>query len=65
MRLGPPQVFDSNGSSTRVIDFTAPTQPNGQITAGSTWNFQVWYHDAQGTPTTVNLSDALNATFCP
>ncbi len=65
VRLGPPQAFDAAGAATRALDFTAPVQPNGQITAGSSWNFQLWYHDPLGAPTTINLSDAVAVTFCP
>jgi hypothetical protein len=37
----------------------------GTITAGSTWNFQVWYLDRKGEPPRFNLTDGLTATFEP
>jgi hypothetical protein len=40
----------------------------GMITPGSTWFFQFWFRDPTSTgggPTGVNLSTALEVTFCP
>jgi hypothetical protein len=39
--------------------------PNGDITPGSTWNFQYWYRDPQGPlGTSFNLTDAVSVLFC-
>jgi len=57
-------VADATGSATMPVDFADPPAQEGEITAGSTWNFQYWYRD----PITLNgfnLTNALNATFLP
>jgi hypothetical protein len=36
----------------------------GQITAGSTWNFQFWFRDPVAGGASFNLSDGLEVTFC-
>lgn len=52
----------SNGTMQCPLDF--PTLPaSGHITAGSSWNFQLWYRDAVSGGTGSNLSDALNVSF--
>lgn len=51
------------GVATRQIDYFTQTNPDGLITAGSTWNFQYFYRDSVGTFT--NYSNALQLTFCP
>jgi hypothetical protein len=35
------------------------------ITAGSGWNFQYWYRDSAGNPSTFNFSDAQHIVFAP
>ena len=63
VRLPVVQVL-GNGSVDVPIDF--PDLPaHAQITAGSRWNFQLWYRDAVIGGTGSNLSDALNVTFTP
>ena len=48
------------------LDITDPPSPSGQITVGSSWNFQFWYRDPAGPGGTgFNLSDGLHAIFCP
>jgi hypothetical protein len=38
----------------------------GQITPGVPWHFQLWFRDAASShPSKVNLSTAVQATFCP
>lgn len=37
----------------------------GQITPGSTWNFQFWFRDPPGGGEQFNLSNGLEITFCP
>lgn len=52
------------GTASYAVDY-GNLPPGGDITAGSTWNFQYWYRDpASGAPA-FNLTDGLNATFCP
>jgi len=52
---------DAVGDVSFALDYTNPPEPAGEIAAGSTWNFQFWYRDGA----TFNLSDGLNAAFCP
>lgn len=66
-RLNPPIQTDAAGFSTRRVNFnTAPAASGaGAITAGSTWNFQLWYRDPMGPGGTgFNMSDGLAVTFC-
>lgn len=53
------------GDVFRPIDFTTLPFANGTfgITAGSTWNFQVWYRNVAGGGAGFNLSDGLRVTF--
>jgi hypothetical protein len=37
----------------------------GQVTAGSTWNFQFWFRDPLGGPEGFSFSDGLEVHFCP
>lgn len=53
-----------SGAPQTVLDITNPPAIGGQITAGSTWRFQLWYRDPIAPPAGVNLSDALAVTFC-
>ncbi len=54
------------GTFTRTIDVNNPPSPAGQITAGSTWNFQFIYRDRTGPGGSgFNLSDAVAVPFCP
>jgi len=64
-RFNPPLLVDGMGDITRAVDFSQPPADagSGQITGGSTWNFQFWYRDPVGAG--FNLSDALNVVFCP
>ena len=64
-RFNPPQLVNGAGEITRSVDFTAPPADTGagQITGGSTWNFQFWYRDPVGAG--FNLSDGLSVVFCP
>lgn len=56
----PAQVF-----TDALVQESVVGASNGLITAGSTWNFQVWYRDVVGAcgGSTGNLSNALQASF--
>ncbi|MDP6839512.1 MAG: zinc metalloprotease [Planctomycetota bacterium] len=54
---------DSFGIAMHSLDITSPPQASGQITAGSTWNFQYWFRDP-GTGASNDLSDAVQISFC-
>jgi probable HAF family extracellular repeat protein len=59
----PLYTSSASGMATHMVDFTQ-LPAGGQITAGSTWNFQAWYRDAAAGGAMFNTSDALRATFC-
>ncbi len=63
-RLGPAQLFNASGHANRPVDFTAPPVPGGQILAGSTWTFQLWYRDVH-LGYAFNLSESLEVKFTP
>ena len=65
--------FDANGvfanlagTSTTGFGFDVPVQlpnpPNGSISSGETWHFQLWYRDINPMPTT-NFSNGISITF--
>jgi hypothetical protein len=59
-----PVTQATGGVLERAVDFT--TLPaGGEITAGSTWNFQAWYRDPAAGGTGFNLSNGLELTFVP
>ena len=64
-RLNPPELSNHSGISTRVLDLNQPpaSSGNGQIVAGSTWNFQYWYRDPNAGGAGFNLTDALSIAF--
>jgi len=64
-RLNPPVPINALGEATRPVDVTAPPAPLGAVTPGSTWNFQYWYRDPAAGISGFNLTDGLQATFCP
>ncbi len=66
-RLNPPVSIDAGGLATRHVDFTQPPADSGagEITAGSTWYFQLWYRDPAGGGAFYNTTDGLSATFRP
>ena len=61
------QNADASGNVLQLLDVNAPpaNAGPGQISAGSTYNFQLWYRDPSGGANGFNLSDGLNVTFCP
>jgi len=66
-RLQPPTMSDIFGLNTKALDYTqAPMNAgSGMILAGATWNFQYWYRDPGAGGAFFNLSNGLEATFCP
>jgi len=64
-RLNPPTPINGLGETTRPIDMTSPPTANGTLSPGSTWNFQYWYRDPAAGMSGFNLTDGLQATFCP
>ena len=65
-RLLPPAQGDLQGGHLRPLDLSALSSPSGTITAGSTWNFQLWYRDPAGPGGTgYNFTDGLQALFLP
>ena len=56
---------NSAGGATYALDLTAPPQPQGQIEAGQTWNFQFWFRDPPAGGAGFDLSDGLQVGFCP
>ncbi|MFT7677991.1 MAG: subtilisin family serine protease [Planctomycetota bacterium] len=60
-----PVVTASNaGTVNYTPDLTSPPQ-GGQIIAGSTWNFQLWYRDPAAGGANYNATEGLAVTFCP
>ena len=54
----------SYGDTTALHDVTLDV-PAGQISAGSTWYFQLWYRDPLNTSNqTTSLSNAVEFTVC-
>ncbi len=62
-RLPPIQSDPFFGSAFYQLDFTDPATNAVNITAGSTWNFQMWFRDAIGGQATSNTTDALEVQF--
>ncbi|MDB2575928.1 hypothetical protein N9Z54_01865 [Planctomycetota bacterium] len=58
-------LFNSGASGSREVSVDLNSFPppyNGAVLAGQTWNFQVWYRDANPQPTS-NFSSATSVTF--
>jgi len=58
------QNSGTSGSFSILANLAAMPQPNGPVAvlAGQTWNFQVWYRDANPTVTS-NFTSAVSVTF--
>ena len=60
------QVGNTGGAGELIIDvnLTALPRPNGthSVVAGETWNFQCWFRDDQGGPTS-NFTDGIEIVF--
>jgi serine protease AprX len=61
----PVVLSDTNGDASATLDLANPPRPEGQISLGETWYFQLWFRDPAGGGAQFNLSDGLAATFCP
>ena len=63
---GPGQVLNSgtSGGVELTLDLTATPTPMGPtaVTAGQTWNFQLWYRDLNPMPTS-NFTDGVSISF--
>ena len=56
--------YDLARGDSLVADSIAQFGPSGAITAGSTWNFQCWYRDPNGScGSGFNLTNALAVVF--
>jgi hypothetical protein len=56
------------GDVIYTVDLANPPQASGQVTSGSTWNYQFWFRDPTaggGGPAGYNLSNGVSVTFCP
>ena len=60
----PAFLTSPQGTASFHLDVTAPPNPAGQIRAGETWNFQLWYRDPSFGHAGFNLSDGLEVLFC-
>lgn len=65
-RILPPTQADADGFVYETLDMTAGPMGSGagQVTPGSTWNFQWWMRDP-GVGAQYNASSAVAITFCP
>jgi hypothetical protein len=59
-RLDPPVLVNGLGEASRALDLAALP-----MTAGSVWNFQLWYRDPSFGPGTTNFSDGWRVAFEP
>ena len=58
-------LFSSGASGFRELEVDLNSFPppyNGAVLAGQTWNFQVWFRDANPQPTS-NFTNATSVTF--
>jgi len=66
-RLGPPIQPDAFGNMTRHWDLTQPPSNAGlgAVSAGETWNVQLWYRDPSTSPCggVFNLSNGLEINW--
>jgi len=60
-RLQPVTSSGPGGVISHSLDVLAPPLPGGQISPGSTWNFQLWFRDGASS----DLTDAISITFTP
>ncbi|MEM6570211.1 MAG: hypothetical protein AAF957_17505 [Planctomycetota bacterium] len=62
-RLPPVQSDSLFGQAFYAVDYTDGSTGAVNITAGSTWNFQMWFRDSVGGAATSNTTDALQLSF--
>jgi hypothetical protein len=63
LRLNPPVFMDGSGAASKVVDLANPPSTTGTITAGSTWNFQMWERDPAAGGAGYTFTDGLSVTF--
>ncbi len=57
------QKSGPGGNFTIQVDLTSiPANPPHTVVAGETWNFQAWFRDNVGGPTS-NFTDAVSVLF--
>jgi hypothetical protein len=66
-RVLPPLIADPSGKVVFPVDLTSFPFTGARIRSprASGWNFQYWYRDPNGNPTTYNFSDAQHIVFAP
>ncbi len=60
-RVGPTQMTNANGATSRALDLGM--WPMATITDGAVRNFQFWYRDPTSSAGAANFSDALRVVF--
>ena len=60
-----PTVTTDSGTASHILDLTDPPSEAGTIGAGQIWNFQLWYRDPDDGFAMFNLTEGLQASFCP
>jgi hypothetical protein len=63
LRLNPPVFMDGSGAASKVVDLANPPSTSGTITAGSTWNFQMWERDPAAGSAGYTFTDGLEVSF--
>lgn len=63
-RLPPIQTIDGSGNVSTPLNLNGLPNPNGQISQGETWNFQLWFRDPGDGNANTNLTNGLEVTFC-
>lgn len=59
-----PPTFATQNEAMRAVDYTS-LPVGGQITTGTTWNFQHWSRDPAAGGMAFNTSDGLTVSFAP
>ena len=60
-----PTIVASGGQLDWALDIANPPSAAGQITAGSTWNFQAWFRDPAAGGSLFDTSDGYEVVFQP
>jgi len=61
----PAETSDGSGLITHALDLTAPPDPLGLITPGSTWHFSCWFRDVPAGGAFFNFADGYTITLAP